>query len=295
MYRPGEKVQMSKITITNNIYRLQREIADITKKLSQESKKESDCGKRIAQLLNSITKDTSPSQLKTKLSDINRRQNEISRLQNTKAGLQKREAELTARLHRYKSDLEREEERERKKLMDAERKRERERLSFQRTLKHELESQRMLARQTESVTGDSRVRQVQYDLFVSHASEDKEDFVRPLANALRSLGVKVWYDEFTLKVGDSLSRSIDRGLANTRFGTVVLSSSFFSKNWPQYELSGMVAKEMKGQKIILPIWHKVSKDEVMQFSPTLADKVALNSSTNSIDEIAAQLADLVLD
>ena len=286
---------MSKITITNSIYRLQREIAEITKKLSQESKKESDCGKRISQLLNSISKNTSPSQLRTKLSEINRRQNEISRIQNAKAGLQRKEAELTARLHRYKTDLEKEEERERTRLVDAERKREREQLRFQRTLKHELENQRLLARQTESVSLYTRVSEVQYDLFVSHASEDKDDFVRPLANALKSLGVKVWYDEFTLKVGDSLSRSIDRGLANARFGTVVLSSSFFSKNWPQYEFSGMVAKEMGGQKMILPIWHKVSKDEVMQFSPPLADKVALNSSTNSIDEIAAQLAEVVLD
>jgi hypothetical protein len=49
-------------------------------------------------------------------------------------------------------------------------------------------------------------------LFISHASEDKEDFVRPLAETLQQLGVKVWYDEFTLKVGDSLRRKIDSGL-----------------------------------------------------------------------------------
>ena len=57
----------------------------------------------------------------------------------------------------------------------------------------------------------------------------------------------------------------------------------------------MVAREMSGHKMILPIWHKVTKDEVIRFSPTLADKVALNSSTNGIDEIAAQLAEVVLE
>ena len=286
---------MSKTTIMNNISRLQREIADVTKKLSQESKKESDCGKRIAQLLNSITKSTSPSQLRSKLSEINRKQNEISRIQNDKAGLQKKEADLTARLNRYKSDLEREEKRERRKLVDAERKRERDQLNFQRTIRYELETQRHLARQIQPVPQSIVLREVEYDLFISHASEDKDDFVRPLANALKSLGVKVWYDEFTLKIGDSLRGSIDRGLANAKFGTVVLSYSFFSKNWPQYEFDGMVAREMSGHKMILPIWHKVTKDEVIRFSPTLADKVALNSSTNGIDEIAAQLAEVVLE
>ena len=286
---------MSKTAIMNNINRIQREIAEVTKKLSQESKKESDCGKRIAQLLNSITKSTSPSQLKNKLSDINRKQNEISRIQNSKAGLQKKEADLTARLNRYKSALEREEEREQKKLVDAERKRERDQIRFQRAISHELETQRHIARQIQSVPQSKMLREVEYDLFISHASEDKDNFVRPLANALKSLGVKVWFDEFTLKVGDSLRRSIDMGLAKAKYGTVVLSYSFFSKDWPQYEYDGMVAREMNGHKMILPIWHKVTKDEVIQFSPTLADKVALNSSTNSIDEIAAQLAEVVLE
>ena len=129
---------------------------------------------------------------------------------------------------------------------------------------------------------------------ISHASEDKEDLVRPLAVALESLGVHVWYDEFTLKVGDSLRRSIDSGLSNSRFGTVVLSSSFFQKNWTQYELDGMTAREMDGRKMILPIWHKVTKNEVLQFSPTLADKIALNTSISSIEEIAQSITEVVL-
>ena len=133
-----------------------------------------------------------------------------------------------------------------------------------------------------------------YDLFISHASEDKEEFVRPLAETLENLGVKVWYDEFTLKVGDSLRKNIDHGLINSRFGTVILSSSFCSKNWTQYELDSMVAREMDGHKMILPIWHKVTKNEVMNFSPALADKVALNTSISSIEEIAGKLAEVIL-
>ena len=62
---------------------------------------------------------------------------------------------------------------------------------------------------------------LQWDAFISHAWEDKESFVRPLAHALTALGATVWYDEFSLKLGDSLSASIDRGLAGSRYGIVV--------------------------------------------------------------------------
>jgi hypothetical protein len=72
-----------------------------------------------------------------------------------------------------------------------------------------------------------------WDAFISHASEDKERFVRPLARALKNLGVEIWYDEFSLKLGDSLSRSIDKGLAQSRYDIVVLSEAFMTKSWPE--------------------------------------------------------------
>lgn len=132
-------------------------------------------------------------------------------------------------------------------------------------------------------------RSVEYDAFISHASEDKNDFVRPLAENLIQTGLKIWYDEFQLTVGDSLRRSIDKGLSNSRFGIVVFSNSFFEKNWPQYELDGLVTKEINGRKVILPIWYKVSKTEVMNYSPSLADKYALDTTKNTIDQIVKEL------
>ena len=68
-----------------------------------------------------------------------------------------------------------------------------------------------------------------WDAFISHASEDKDDFVRPLADGLTECGLSVWFDEFELKVGDRLRESIDRGLSQSRFGIVVLSPHFFEK------------------------------------------------------------------
>lgn len=135
-------------------------------------------------------------------------------------------------------------------------------------------------------------KDVSYDYFISHASEDKEDFVRLLAEALRKEGFKVWFDEFELKVGDKLRRAIDKGLANSKFGIVVISPNFFRKNWTQYELDGLVQREMLGEKAILPLWHKVSKDEVMQFSPSLADTVALNTTMFTIEELVKKLSEV---
>jgi hypothetical protein len=127
--------------------------------------------------------------------------------------------------------------------------------------------------------------QKEWDVFISHASEDKEDFVRPLAQALAQLGVKVWYDEYSLELGQSLSRSIDKGLAGSKFGLVVLSQSFISKKWPERELQGLVARQMVEQIVILPIWLGVSQQEVLEFSPPLADTIALRVSGLSAEQV----------
>ncbi len=131
-------------------------------------------------------------------------------------------------------------------------------------------------------------------MFISHASEDKAPVVRPLAEALTDLRVEVWYDEFELRIGDSLRRKIDHGIARSRFGLVVLSRSFFAKNWPQSELDGLVARDVdRGGGRLLPIWHEITKSEVLAQSPSLADRVALSTATSTLDEIAAEIAEVV--
>lgn len=139
------------------------------------------------------------------------------------------------------------------------------------------------------VESDEPPENIGYDVFISHASEDKESFAGPLSNLLKEYGFRVWYDEFELEVGDSLRKSIDKGLVNSRYGIVVLSPDFFKKNWPKYELNSLVAKEVEGVKVILPIWHNVTKQVVMSYSPMLADKVALSTEDMTIDELAKKL------
>ena len=127
----------------------------------------------------------------------------------------------------------------------------------------------------------------EWDVFISHASEDKDIFVRKLADELGK-SLRVWYDEFTLKVGDSLRRSIDKGLARSRYGVVVLSHNFFRKEWPQKELDGLVTMERDGRKVILPIWLDVDAVEIMRYSPLLADRVAAKVS-DGLKQVVAEL------
>ncbi len=132
-----------------------------------------------------------------------------------------------------------------------------------------------------------------YDVFISHASEDKDSIVRSLAEALTEQGLKVWYDEFTLRIGDSLRQKIDRGLATSRVGLVVLSPAFISKGWTNYELDGIVTRSVSGEQILLPIWHNITKQEVVAFSPSIADKVARTTATHTVEEIAAEISELL--
>jgi Domain of unknown function (DUF1883)/TIR domain len=156
-----------------------------------------------------------------------------------------------------------------------------------------------IARQAAAYSGSEDAPAVapadkEYDVFICHASEDKEDIARPLAQALRSLGLTVWFDEFTMRIGSSLRREIDTGLANSRFGVVILSVPFFDKGWSNYELDGLVTREVSGpDQIILPVWHRVTKAEVQGYSPSLADKLARSTHDSTVEEIASEIAEVI--
>jgi hypothetical protein len=129
----------------------------------------------------------------------------------------------------------------------------------------------------------------EFDVFISHASEDKESIARPLYQVLVAKGCKVWFDEAVLQLGDSLHRKINEGLSKCRYGVVILSPNFFQKEWPQRELDGFVARETaSGDKAILPIWHKVNRSDVAAYSPTLADRIEAVSS-EGVEAVAEKI------
>lgn len=289
---------MSIQSISSTISRLNKDLADVTHRMSLEQKKASDVTAKIIQIQTSITKTTTASTLKSKLSEISRKEQENAQIQKKLSDLQKKKTDIQNKLLKENQNLAKAELFERKKLDALAKKQQKEEIEHQKKLKREIES---IKASTQHITGATAspyldvTPEPEYDLFISHASEDKDDFVRPLAETLQGLGLKVWYDEFSMRVGDSLRRKIDSGLRNSRYGTVVLSADFIKKEWTNYELDALVAREMNGHKMILPIWHKITKTDVMNYSPNLADKIALNTSFSTIEEIAHQLADVVLD
>lgn len=133
-----------------------------------------------------------------------------------------------------------------------------------------------------------------WDVFISHASEDKDAVARPLRDALTGAGITVWLDEAQMKIGHSLRRKIDDGIRSSRFGVVILSKAFFRKGWTNHELDGLVTRTVAGEQSLLPIWHDLTAEDVRGFSPTLADKVAMSTADYSIDDIAEQIAAVVI-
>lgn len=131
-----------------------------------------------------------------------------------------------------------------------------------------------------------------FDVFVCHASEGKDAIARPLAEGLRALDVRVWYDEFSLRVGDSLWETINRGLAESRYGVVILSPAFVAKRWPRDELRGLVAAGPDGSRRILPVLHDFTIQQVKDHFPILGDTVALDSG-DGVDTVVAAVADFL--
>ncbi len=277
------------MTYTSQINRLSKEIADLQQAEAREFKKEADLIAKINRSNESLARTGSRSMAQSKLREIERASKDLAAVKKKRADISSKIADRSKNLRTYQERQLRDEERERKNSDDRQKRLTRDREAHEKRITRDILG---YARLPLNSVLDAR-EEDSYDFFVAHASEDKEDFVHALVEALQSKGARVWYDDFSLRVGDSLRRSIDRGLASSRFGVVILSEHFFSKGWPQRELNGLYVIENQGPARILPIWHKVSKDEVARFSPTLADRVALNTSLKSADEIAVELRKLI--
>ena len=131
---------------------------------------------------------------------------------------------------------------------------------------------------------------MKWDFFISHASEDKNDIARPLADMLEELGFSVWLDENQLNVGDSLVDKISQGIANSRYGIIILSKSFFNKKWTKTELNSIFSIEISSDdNKLLPIWHGINKAIIDEHVPLLSDRLSLNTDDGLI-HVAEQLS-----
>lgn len=117
-----------------------------------------------------------------------------------------------------------------------------------------------------------------WDIFISHASEDKHSVALPLANLLEQKGVKVWIDDHQLLLGDSLLKEIEKAMLSSRYGVVILSHTFLQKYWTNIELEALFTKEEEHGKVILPIWHNITKKELSSYSLILSGRLAISTS-----------------
>jgi hypothetical protein len=287
--------KMSIDTIMNAITRYEKELTRLEKSMAEELKKEADKRKKISDLERQIRQTKSQSTYKTKANQIQRLENEIAAIIKKKAEINKKVADKRAKLVAENQKLNKEQLNAQKK---EKREQEKVRKSYEakiNSLTSQIESSLVVERQNiDSILPETTEDVPEHDVFISHASEDKEEFVRELAETLTNVyGLNVWYDEFSIKWGDSLRNVIDKGLSNSRYGVVVISRNFIKKGWTNYELDGLFQIEMTKGKTILPIWHDITKDEVQKFSPILEGRKALNTAMFTIDEIAQELKTLL--
>jgi TIR domain len=277
---------MSLVSDRNALNRLNVDIAQLRKQEADQLRKEADASKRANAALNRASKANSVSSASSCIREAERERQKAEDAQSQRAKISKKIADKSKEIARVQISIGRSEEADAKKRAADDTKRQR--IYDQRI--RDLENR--LAEHAESIKVPilraDAVGQI-HDFFISHASEDKEDLVDGLVAKARAAGLDVWYDRFDLEWGDNLRQKIDRGLVSAYFGVVILSADFFKKPWPQYELDGLVQKDMLGTGRLLPIWHKVTVDEVSKHTPSLAGRLALNTAINSTDEIVAEL------
>lgn len=266
---------------------LDREIAELEKKKSAAEKKAAEGEKKAASV--SISKNASASTIKSKLKQIEKYRADAVKASTESASLAKKIADKRKKRNDAAIHLQKEEQRVQKKQ---------DRATKQMQQSYERRIEELQSRIIPTVTATSEMEEEnvpEYDVFVSHAWEDKEDFVDDFVDALRNLGIKVWYDTTQIKWGDSMRERIDDGLRKSRFGVAILSPNYIAENkyWTKAELDGLFQLESVNGKTLLPIWHNLTKQQVMNYSPIIANKKAMTTALMTAQEIAEELLNLI--
>lgn len=274
------------------VNQIDKDIADLEKKMADLVKKEADKTKRIGDTQRSITKNTSPSTLQSKMRQIESYQKEVSKILADKATINQKLADKRKRRVDAVGKLQKEEATQAKVLAKQQKSIF---TAYERQINEltkQIVMQENIAKE-ENIIFESNSEE-EYDVFVSHATEDKESFSDEFVRILQEeYNLKVWYDAVSIKWGDSIRTEIDKGLKKSKFGVVILSRSYISKYWTNYELEGLFQRESNGGKLILPIWHNITKQEVQNFSPSLAGKMAMSTAFMTPNEIAEKLNELL--
>ena len=279
---------MSIAQCQNAVNSLDKEIANLEKRKAAKDKDISTLQGKINSIKKSITKYTPLTSLNSKQKQIETYESEKAKKASDSADLGKKIADKKDKRAAAYLKLQKEQQNEQKKQYKTNQQIQASYEARIKELQQQL-SQPVVTSDTTSIAADEV-----YDVFVSHAHEDKESFVDEFVEALRNQGLKVWYDTDKLKWGDSMRDKIERGLAKSRYGVVILSPNYIAehKYWTKAELNGLFQVETVNGKTILPIWHNLTKKQVVEYSPIIADRKAMTTASMTPEEIATELKEL---
>ena len=279
---------MSINTLRLQLEQINKDLVRANQDLAESGKRSARENESIIRIKKSITKNTSLSSLQSKNRQIETHNREIARQAKKQVELQKKIATLTAR------------------KVDTEKKLRNEELKINQELSNEVVAVKQLNQELIAQVERERQEKLEaiqkkteilasldneFDVFISHASEDKEEFVEPLSKILVEHNISIFYDKESIDWGDSIPTKIDKGILHSKICLLVISPNFIRKIWTQREKDAFM---MLDDKKILPIWHKVSKDEVQNFSPTIASINAINTADNTLEEIAEKLQQVLI-
>lgn len=267
---------------------IDKTIADLEKKKGESDKKAADYERKASRV--SIPKNASESSIRSKLSQIDRYNKEATKAKLNSADLQKKIADKRIERSNVYKKLQKAQLDEQKKYNEELKKVQ---YVYEQRIK-EIEAS-SIPKTSDIYNNDKLGDDEEYDVFISHAWEDKESFVDELVNELEKKRVRVWYDKARMKWGDSMREKIDEGLRKSKFGIVVLSPNYIKENkyWTKAELNGLFQSESINGKSILPIWHNLTKQDVINYSPIIANKLAMNTTIQTASEIACELASIL--
>ncbi|WP_062052319.1 toll/interleukin-1 receptor domain-containing protein [Bacillus sp. JCM 19034] len=277
---------MSISFLETKLKRLHRELNTLESQRASAMKDEANALKKVNNANSSISKTKNSSTINSKLREIDRENKKIQKAKEKQSDLLNKINKKNTEINNTSLELSKNRQKEQEKAFELQEMRIREYENQQQTLLSNATVQNeLLPEQEESK---------EYDVFISHSADDKDDFVEELANLLNESGIKTWYDSNDIPWGGSIRQEIDKGLSSSRYGIVVISPSFIKKYWTNYELDGILSKQSStGEQMILPIWHNVTADIVKEYSPSISNINALNSAFITKSEIVENLKKLL--
>ncbi|WP_339171532.1 TIR domain-containing protein [Anoxybacillus sp. FSL W8-1294] len=280
---------MSLYSLQNQILQSKKKLTDLKIKLQKQKDTELKIRKEIQRIEKTLSRSTGSS-ITTKLRNIQRQEQKLDAALKEQSNLMKKINDEEKKLRRLEEQLIREQKKEADKLTKSLE----HRIHTDALDQIQLQLEQLKQQAAQSLEIDNKKENIIYDVFISHAHEDKEAIVTELSQKLSRAGLRVFEDVKVINLGDSLSDKINEGIKYSKLGIVVLSKAFFRKGWTQYEYKGFLHREIEeGRTVILPIWHGVTKEEVAQFNPVLVDKMAVKTEEHSIDEIVDMILRVV--